>query len=92
MLSFKPEDRLVGSVSLVNNLEIAESATNARHQAIDRARAEAAQFIANANVTETRHEFHTEYRLEVYVLSPSELHELIQAEALRLSRAIQHTP
>lgn len=34
----------------------------------------------------TEHEFHVEYRADVYVLSPDQLHRLIHEEALRLSR------
>lgn len=80
---YKLQDNLFTSLVTVDKLEVkqpyteSEIITNLRQILADR-------IIQETRFKKTETEFCTEYRLDIYILSPNELHRLIREEAMRL--------
>ena len=82
-------DCLVGIQECINNMDDAALDGYARKLVLDRMRQKIAHFIADSKVKVEQRKYHTEYRLELYVFSPDELHQLIQREAIKMYRGYE---
>lgn len=78
-----PDGCLVRAVETVNNLVPQDAAWSMARQRM--ARNMANLILESGKVEVVRNDYSTDYRLEVYVLSPDDLHRMIQEEAMRLT-------
>lgn len=81
----KLDDYNVMAAVRVDNLAVNANPAYQRSVALDQLRGHLQSYVARALVTETKHEYHTEFRLDLYAVPPDEMYRLIQEEAMRIS-------
>ncbi len=77
-------DTRIGAVVHVDNFTGDKDPGLARHMAHTDLVRQLSNHIAQHMATVTRRDRHTEHRIELYVLSPDQIFELIQREAMQM--------
>lgn len=79
-------DARVGMAMFVSDMEAAHSRQHQEALIHERMRMAVAECIARQHVKQTKLRHGTEFRLEVYVLSPEQLIQMVEEKAMDLSR------
>lgn len=88
-----PKDCLLSVAQIRDNLMLSAEPQRLRHEVTAYMVEHASHFIASsAKFEEIRGEYSTEFRLTVYILSPEDLHRIIQEEAMKISSRMRPIP
>lgn len=90
-----PKDSLLQASITIDNLRIRHDAGHFQARVFeDLARHALNTLVHSAKVTKAVGDYSTEYRLQVYCISPDDLHRIVQEEAMQLGllRPVQCVP